>query len=137
MMASNKELYNRLGVDETASDAEIKSAYERLISLTPKTDPKYAGIEEAYVILSDLESRAAYDVTGKKPRKGSSRHRTSSGGTEKARYALNTLFLAGSVVTIVFFILQWSGAVSTTPFYWACGISLLIKISEYILRLVP
>ena len=35
-MASNKELYTVLGVDESASDAEIKSAYERLIAQNPE-----------------------------------------------------------------------------------------------------
>lgn len=137
-MASNKELYKVLGVDESASDAEIKSAYERLIAQNPEGTPLYSSIVEAYTVLSDMDRRAAYDITGKIRRSGVRKHRDgSSGGTEKVRYALNTLFLAGAAVTTVLFILQFSGAIGVLPFYIACGISLLIKIAEYILRLIP
>ena len=137
-MASNKELYDILGVDQSASDAEIKAAYDRLIADNPEGSPLYPRIVEAYTILSDMDSRAAYDVTGKVRKSGVRRHRNdNSSGTEKARYALNTLFLAGAAVTTILFILQLSGAIGTLPFYIACGISLLIKIAEYILRLVP
>lgn len=137
-MASNKELYDILGVDQSASDAEIKAAYDRLIADNPEGSPLYPRIVEAYTILSDMDSRAAYDVTGKVRRAGVRKHRNdNSSGTEKARYALNTLFLAGAAVTTILFILQLSGAIGTLPFYIACGISLLIKIAEYILRLVP
>lgn len=137
-MASNKELYDILGVDQSASDAEIKAAYDRLIADNPEGSPLYPRIVEAYTVLSDIDSRAAYDVTGKVRRAGVRKHRNdNSSGTEKARYALNTLFLAGAAVTTILFILQLSGAIGTLPFYIACGISLLIKIAEYILRLVP
>ena len=135
-MATDKELYTVLGVDESASDTEIKSAYERLIAENPEGSPLYPRIVEAYTVLSDMDSRAAYDVTGKIRKSGIRKHRDGS-GTEKARYALNTLFLAGAAVTTVLFILHMSGAMGTLPFYIACGTSLLIKISEYILRLVP
>lgn len=137
-MASNKELYNILGIDQSASEAEIQSAYEHLIADNPEGTPMHDSIVQAYKVLSDMDSRALYDVTGKVNKSGKHMHR--SGQTdrkEKARYTLNTLFLAGAAVTTVFFILQWSGAVSTAPFYWACGISLLIKISEFILRIIP
>lgn len=137
-MASNKELYTVLGVDESASDAEIKSAYERLIAQNPQGTPLYSSIVEAYTVLSDMDRRAAYDITGKIRLNGVRKHRdANSGGTEKVRYALNTLFLAGAAVTTVLFILQFSGAIGALPFYIACGISLLIKIAEYILRLIP
>lgn len=137
-MASNKELYTVLGVDSSASDAEIKSAYERLIAQNPEGTPLYSSIVEAYTVLSDMDRRAAYDITGKIRRGGVRKHRdSSSSGTDKARYALNTLFLAGAAVTTILFILQFSGAVGKIPFYIACGISLLIKIAEYILRLIP
>lgn len=137
-MASGKELYTVLGVDPTASETEIKAAYEHLISNNPEGTANHDSIVHAYTVLSDMDSRALYDVTGKvngkKKRKRTSEH---TDRREKARYALNTLFLAGAAVTTVFFFLQWSGAVSTTPFYWACSVSLLIKISEFILRLIP
>ena len=137
-MAEKKELYNILEIEETASDAEIKSAYERLIQENPEGSPMYSRIVEAYTILSDMDSRAIYDVTGKIKKGFKRRHRSEDSDRKyKARYALNTLFLAGAAVTTILFILQWSGAVSTTPFYISCGISLLIKIAEYILRLIP
>ena len=137
-MASSKELYTVLGVDQSASDTEIKSAYERLIAQNPEGSPLYPRIVEAYTILSDMDRRAEYDVTGKVRRSALRKHRTDNGsGTEKARYTLNTLFLAGAAVTTVLFILQMSGAMSSLPFYIACGVSLLIKIAEYILRLIP
>lgn len=137
-MSAGKELYTVLGVDPSASDAEIKSAYEHLIAQNPEGTPLHSRIAEAYSVLSDMDSRAAYDVTGKIRKNGIRKHRDgSSSGTEKVRYNLNTLFLAGAAVTTVLFILQFSGAIGSLPFYIACGISLLIKIAEYILRLIP
>lgn len=137
-MSSNKELYNILGVDPSASDAQIRSAYESLIADNPEGTPMHESIVQAYSILSDMDSRAEYDVTGKIRSGVKRRHRSGDvSGTEKARYILNTLFLAGAAVTTVLFILQWSGSLTAIPFYWACGTSLLIKIAEYILRLIP
>ena len=136
-MASGKDLYSVLGVDPSASDAEIKAAYEQLIARNPEGTPLNSSIVEAYNTLSDMDSRAKYDVTGKVSH--GKRHNRSghNDGVEKARYNLNTLFLAGAAVTTVLFILQFSGAIGAIPFYIACGISLLIKIAEYILRLIP
>ncbi len=137
-MSQNKELYDILGVDPSASDSEIRQAYERLIAQAPEGSDRNEQITRAYTILSDMDSRAAYDITGK-VRKAPSRVRKSNrlNGTEKARYVLNTLFLVGAAVTTVLFILNWSHAIPSAPFYWACGASLVIKIAEYILRLVP
>jgi DnaJ-class molecular chaperone len=137
-MARTKELYSILGVDETASDKEIESAYNSLIADCPETDPRHSRIVEAYAILSDIDRRAQYDVTGKVSRHN--RKPNSAQGhndkIEKTRYILNTLFMVGAVITTICFLLQWGG-LSTTPFYWACGVSLLIKVTEYILRLIP
>jgi DnaJ-class molecular chaperone len=106
-MSSNKELYTILGVDRTASDEEIRSAYEKLISETPENTPDHDRIVQAYTVLSDIEKRARYDITGK-VRLKRSRNRSGSKGLERTRYALNTLFLAGAAVTTVLFILQMS-----------------------------
>lgn len=137
-MASTKELYRILGVDDTASDAEIRSAYERLKADTPDGAPERAAIEQAYSVLSDMDRRARYDVTGKT---GGRIKRTRTAGRteerEKIRFRLNTIFLAFAAITVICFIMQWSGAWSTTPFYWTCGVALLIKIAEYILRIIP
>lgn len=135
-MARQKELYSILGIDDSASDKEIQDAYDRLIGLCPETDPRHARIVQAYSILSDMDKRAQYDITGKVSNRTRRRNTTSSSGLEKARYTLNTLFLAGAAITTVMFILQWCGF-STTPFYWACGISIVIKVAEYIIRLIP
>lgn len=137
-MAKHTELYDILGVDPSASDADIKSAYDRLIADNPDDTPMHSRIVEAYTVLSDMDSRAAYDITGKTSHGGVRRHRSSDPGRmDKVRYSLNTLFMAGAAVTTVLFILQLSGAIGSLSFYIACGISLLIKIAEYILRLIP
>ena len=136
-MAAHTELYNVLGVDPAASEADIKSAYERLIADNPEGTPLHSRIVEAYTVLSDMDARARYDVTGRTGKGSVRRHKSDAGRREKTRYSLNTLFLAGAAVTTILFILQFSGAIGTLPFYIACGISLLIKIAEYILRLIP
>lgn len=136
-MASRKELYDVLGVDASATDAEIKSAYEHLAAQHPEGTPTRLRIDEAYSVLSDMDSRAAYDVTGKISKGGIRRRKSSTRDTGKIRYNLNTLFLAGAAVTTILFILQFSGTIGSLPFYIACGVSLLIKIAEYILRLIP
>lgn len=137
-MASTKELYTVLGVDETASDAEIKSAYERLIAENPEGSARNADICQAYAVLSDMDRRAAYDITGKY--KAVRRRRTNPDQTSrilKVRSHLNTLFLAGAAVTTICFIMHWGDSWSAVPFYWTCGVSLVLKVAEYILRLIP
>ena len=62
------DLYEVLGVDESASDAEIKRAYRKL-SVKHHPDKggsvdKFKELSAAYEILSDGEKRALYDVGG-------------------------------------------------------------------------
>ena len=65
-------LYSLLGVDKTATNAEIKKAYRRLVFVyhpdKNKTDPdagsKFANITRAYKILSNPDRRKIYDETG-------------------------------------------------------------------------
>ena len=65
-------LYTLLRVDKTATNAEIKKAYRRLVFVyhpdKNKTDPdagsKFANITRAYKILSNPDSRKIYDETG-------------------------------------------------------------------------
>ena len=137
-MTVHRELYDVLGVEPSASDAEIKAAFDRLAADNPEGSDMHSRIVQAYTVLSDMDSRAAYDITGKVAKGGVRRHRSADPGRkERIRYGLNTLFLAGAAVTTVLFILQMIGSIGTLPFYIACGVSLLIKIAEYIIRLIP
>lgn len=138
-----KELYERLGISETASEMEIASAYRTLSAeCSPesgRTDSesvrRYMELTEAYTVLSNLESRAEYDikgtVKGRKSRRGSSQLPS----IVRTRETINRIFLAGAAVSTILFIVYLCGG-SPVPFYYACGISLVIKLVEYILRLV-
>lgn len=136
-MAKDKELYRILELDDSATDAQISESYRRLISGLEEDCAEKRRLDYAYSVLSDIEKRARYDITGKANVRTQRRRRTSQPGKrDKIRQTLNTLFLAGAAVTTVLFIMQYCGA-STTPFYIACGISLLLKLAEYLLRLIP
>lgn len=76
-MAEKRDYYEVLGVEKTASDAEIKKAYRKLaIEYHPdrqngKSDAEKAAAEEkfkeaaeAYSVLSDKDKRARYDQFG-------------------------------------------------------------------------
>ncbi len=68
----NKEDYYKvLGVDRSASDAEIKSAYRKLakqyhpdINKEEGAEEKFKEIQEAYSVLGDEEKRKQYDQFG-------------------------------------------------------------------------
>lgn len=68
---ANKDYYETLGVNKTASDDEIKSAYRQLakkyhpdLNKTPEAADKFKEINEAYSVLSDKQKRANYDQFG-------------------------------------------------------------------------
>mmetsp|Transcript_4637 Transcript_4637/g.11487 ORF Transcript_4637/g.11487 Transcript_4637/m.11487 type:complete len:427 (-) Transcript_4637:245-1525(-) len=69
---NNEEFYKRLGVDKTATEADIKRAYKKLaVKYHPDKNPdnpealeKFKEIGTAYEVLSDAEKRKLYDQYG-------------------------------------------------------------------------
>ncbi len=78
MASEKKNYYEILGVSKTASDAEIKAAYKKLVKqYHPDLHPgdklaaeKFKEINEANEVLSDKQKRAAYDYEQEHPGMG-------------------------------------------------------------------
>jgi molecular chaperone DnaJ len=70
-MASKRDYYEVLGVGQSATNEELKKAYRRLarqyhpdVNSEDGADERFKEINEAYEILSNENSRAAYDRFG-------------------------------------------------------------------------
>lgn len=131
-------LYTILGVDKYASQEQIDAAYNALKSSAVAGGELAGNLELAYSVLGNIERRAYYDVYGRIPKNKQAERRGSKtehyGKMSEIRKMLNMVFLFGSVISIVLFIVYITGG-SPVPFYWACGASLVIKITEYVARL--
>jgi molecular chaperone DnaJ len=72
MATTERDLYEVLGVDRRASDAEIKRAYRKLaqqwhpdVNKDPLAEARFKEASEAYQILSDPGRRQRYDTFGR------------------------------------------------------------------------
>ena len=68
---NKRDYYEVLGVDKSASEAEIKSAFRKLakkyhpdVSKEPDAAEKFKEAQEAYAVLSDEQKRKQYDQYG-------------------------------------------------------------------------
>jgi molecular chaperone DnaJ len=72
MATTERDLYLILGVERSASDAEIKRAFRKLaqqwhpdVNQDPAAQERFKEINEAYQVLSDPERRTRYDTFGR------------------------------------------------------------------------
>ena len=95
-MATKRDYYEVLGVEKTASEAEIKKAYRKLaIQYHPDKNPgdkeaeeKFKEAAEAYSVLSDKDKRARYDQFGHAGMGGAA----GGGFSDFADFDLNDIF---------------------------------------------
>ena len=101
-MAEYKDYYKILGVNKTASDAEIKKAFKSMArkyhpDMHPEAEKakwteKFKDLNEAYTVLSDKQKRTIYDQVGEQGYQdyarggGASSRARSTGGNPYQQY---------------------------------------------------
>ena len=72
MATTERDFYAILGVERTATDAQIKAAFRKLaqqwhpdVNQDPEAQERFKEINEAYQVLSDPEKRSRYDTFGR------------------------------------------------------------------------
>ena len=71
-MAAERDFYEVLGVERTATDADVKRAFRKLaqqwhpdVNKKPEAQERFKEINEAYQVLSDPQRRQTYDMFGR------------------------------------------------------------------------
>lgn len=71
-MAAERDLYEVLGVERTATDADVKRAFRKLaqqwhpdVNTKPEAQERFKEVNEAYQVLSDPQRRQTYDMFGR------------------------------------------------------------------------
>src|SRR4051794_41714611 len=72
MATTERDFYVILGVERTATDAQIKAAFRKAaqqwhpdVNKDPSAQERFKEINEAYQVLSDPERRSRYDTFGR------------------------------------------------------------------------
>lgn len=100
----SKSLYDTLGLESSATDAEVKKAYRKLarkyhpdVNKDDDAEEKFKEINAAYEVLSDKEKRAQYDQFGDQMFGGQNFHdfAQSQGGSVDLDEILRSMFGGG------------------------------------------
>ncbi len=96
---NKRDYYEVLGVDKSASDAEIKSAFRKLakqyhpdVNKAPDAEAKFKEIQEAYAVLSDESRRRQYDQFGHAAFDGSAGGASGFGGFDASGFDFSDIF---------------------------------------------
>ena len=109
-----KDYYKILGVDRSASEADIKKAFRKLahkyhpdVSKEKDAEAKFKDVNEAYQTLSDPEKKAAYDQLGQRREGSSFEPPPGWGGFGGASHGFEALTLAEADLILLICSLTW------------------------------